>query len=88
MALRNWLLASETKVENGIVNEIVGVTDKIVKCSLEKLCVPHEVILNNLRLVGDEAHIFAFCLGLQVPESQVDSSGNVLEATKIHWRFS
>ena len=80
LALRNWLLASETKVENDLVNEIVGVNDKTVKGVLEKLCIPHEVILSNLKIVGDEAHIFAFCLGLHVPESQVDSSGNVLEA--------
>jgi len=80
LALRNWLLASETKADNAVVNEIVGVNDKTVKCSLEKLCIPHDVIINNLKIVGDEAHIFAFCLGLHVPEGQVDSSGTVLEA--------
>ncbi len=80
LALRNWLLASEKKIENGLVNEIVGVKDNIIKGFLEKLCIPHKVILNNLKMVGDEAHVFAFCLGLQVPEYQLDCSITVLEA--------
>jgi len=82
LALRNWLLASEIKVENGFVNKIVGVNDKKVKCSLEKLCIPHDVIITNLKIVNDEAHVFAFCLGLNVPECQVDSSGTVLETIR------
>ncbi|MFA5363934.1 MAG: DNA polymerase II large subunit [Candidatus Bathyarchaeia archaeon] len=80
LGLRTWLLASETKVVDGLVQEIVGVNDKPVKASLEKLCIQHDVVLNNLKIVGEEAHIFAFCLGLAVPDGQVDSSCKVLEA--------
>jgi len=81
-ALRNWLLDSETKEENAIVQEIVGLKDKAVKNILEKLCIPHQIVANKIKLVDDEAHALAFCLGLRVPESQVDSSGNVFEAIK------
>ncbi len=80
LRLRSWLLVSEINVENEIVTEIVGVKNEIVKELLEKLCVPHQVILRTLKLVGDEANIFAFCLGLNVPDNQVDSSWNVHEA--------
>jgi DNA polymerase II large subunit len=89
-ALKNWLLGSETKKEDTVVQEIVGLKDKPIKTILEKLCVPHEVIANKLKIVGDEAYILAFCLGLHVPDHEVDSSGSVLEAiqnfTGIHLR--
>jgi DNA polymerase II large subunit len=79
-ALRRWLLDSETKKENAVVQEIVGLKDKTIKTILEKLCIPHEAIANKLKIVGDEAHILAFCLGLHVPDSEIDSSGSVFEA--------
>jgi DNA polymerase II large subunit len=82
LALRKWMLVSEKKIEDGLVNEISGVKDKIIKGFLEKLCIPHEVILNNLKIVGDEAHVFAFCLGLQVPDCQLDFSISVLDAIR------
>ncbi len=79
-ALRNWLLDSETKKENATVQELVGVKDKIVKGVLEKLCIPHEVIADKIKIVDDEAHALAFCLGLNVPDRQIDSSENIFEA--------
>lgn len=79
-ALKTWLLASETKKENDVVHEIVGIKDEKVKAILEKLCVPHKVVTNKINLVDEEAHILAFCLGLSAPESQIDSSESVLEA--------
>jgi DNA polymerase II large subunit len=82
LALRNWLLASEIKVENTIVQEIVGVKDKSVKDILEKLCIQHEVILNTVRIVGDEAHIVAFCLGFNKPEFKIVTSEPVLDTIK------
>ena len=77
--LRNWLLTSNTKLEDGVVNEIVGLKDKTTKSILEKLCIPHNVITNTVVVKDDEAHILAFCLGLNSPDSVVDSSGNVFE---------
>ncbi len=77
--LRNWLLNSETKVEYTLVKEIVGLKDKAAKSILEKLCIPHTVIANSVLIKDDEAHILAFCLGLNAPDSMVDSSGSVFE---------
>ncbi|MEJ2241096.1 MAG: DNA polymerase II large subunit [Candidatus Bathyarchaeota archaeon] len=77
--LRNWLLNSKITIENNLVNEIIGVNEKAIKVILEKLCIPHEVVLTNLKIIGCNAHIFSFCLGLQRPESQLDFSIGVLE---------
>ena len=79
-ALRRWLLDSETKKENAVVQEIVGLKDKTIKTILEKLRIPHDVITNKLKIVDNEAYILAFCLGLHIPDRKVDSSGNVFEA--------
>jgi DNA polymerase II large subunit len=81
-ALRNWLLESEIKEENAVVQEIVGLKDKEIKNVLEELCIPHQIVANKIKLVDDEAHALAFCLGLKIPAGQVDSSGSVLEAIK------
>jgi DNA polymerase II large subunit len=79
-ALRNWPLDSDMKEDNAIVKEIVGLKDKTIKTILEKLCIPHQIMSNKIKLVDDEAHILTFCLGLQVPETQTDSSGSVFDA--------
>lgn len=79
-ALRNWLLTSEKKGENTIIQEIVGLEDKSIKSLLEKLCIPHEVIANNILMKNDEANIFAFCLGLHIPDSRISPSKSVLES--------
>ena len=80
LVLRKWLLSSETKVVDNTVQEIVGANDKTVKDLLEKLCIPHDVILNTLKIVGDQAHVFAFCLGLNSPETRIGSSETVMDA--------
>jgi DNA polymerase II large subunit len=82
LALRDWLFSSELKVENNIVQKIVGVKDNSVKVILEKLCIQHEVILNTLKILGDEAHVFAFCLGFNQPECKVEASEAVLDIIK------
>ncbi len=78
--LREWLLTSESQVEDAIVHEIVGLKDKTIKGLLEKLCIPHEVIANKIKIENDEARIFSFCLGLHAPKSQIDSSQSVFES--------
>lgn len=76
--LRNWLLTSDVKVEDDTVEEISGPKDKVAKIVLEKLCVPHAVIANSILVRDDEAHILAFCLGLNNHEF-LESSGTVFE---------
>jgi len=78
-ALRTWLLASEVEEADAVVQEIVGMKDDAIKHILEELCIPHQVIANKIKLVGDEAHALAFCLGLHSPEARIDSSESVFE---------
>ena len=78
-ALRKWLLASETKEDDAVVQEIVGLKDNETKHVLEELCIPHQIIANKIKLVDDEAHALAFSLGLHAPEARIDSSGSVFE---------
>jgi len=77
--LRDWILTSKTKIEDVVIKEIVGLKDKVAKSILEKLCIPHTIVANNIIIKNDEAHILAFCLGLNVPDAVVDSSGSVFE---------
>jgi DNA polymerase II large subunit len=78
--LREWLLTAECTVEDAVVHKIVGVKDKTIKGLLEKLCIPHDVVVNKIEIRNDEAHIFSFCLGLHTAKSQIDSSESVLES--------
>ncbi len=82
LILRNWLLNSIKKIENNIVIKIVGVNERPIKEILEKLCIPHEVEMKNLKIIDDEAHIFSYCLGLYHPDNKLDSSSDVLEAIR------
>ncbi len=77
--VRRWLLASETKIESGVVTEVVGVMEESVKASLERICVPHTVVEGGIKIDGGDAHVFAFCLGLQSPERRIDEGRSVLE---------
>ena len=78
-ALRDWLSASEAQSEGGVVTEIIGVMDEAVKRSLEEICVPHKTTNNILRLEGDDAHVFARCVGLTSSEREIDEGKSVLQ---------
>ncbi|UCH69929.1 MAG: DNA polymerase II large subunit [Candidatus Bathyarchaeota archaeon] len=77
--LRSWLLKSQTRGEDEIVSEITGPIDKSVKELLERICIPHNVIGKNIRLEGDEAHVFALCLGLRDSKARVVRAKPVLQ---------
>ncbi len=80
--LRSWLFKSETTGEDVIVTEIIGPLDKSVKELLERICVPHIVIEKNIKLEGDEAHVFAFCLGLRDTKARVARAKPVLQTIR------
>jgi len=80
--LRHWLLESQTEAENNIVTGITGVMSEPVKRLLEKICVPHKVIENHIKIEGEEAHVFALCLGLQAPKAKVIRAKPVLETVQ------
>lgn len=69
--LRRWLLNSKIKVKDEIVQEMTGPRNERIKELLERLCVPHRIVENCIRLENDEAHILAFCLGLQAPKARI-----------------
>jgi DNA polymerase II large subunit len=77
--LRSWLLNSKTRVETEIVKEITGANDGVIKGLLEKICVPHKIVEKIIQIEGDEAHVFAFCLGLHVPKARITRAKSVLD---------
>jgi DNA polymerase II large subunit len=80
--LRKWLLRCEIRKKNDAVSEITGSLDEFVKKLLERLCVPHRVIDDNIRVEKDDALIFAFCLGLHVPKARISHAKSVLGVIK------
>jgi DNA polymerase II large subunit len=83
--LRRWLLNSEIRVEDEMVQEVAGDTNDTVKKLLERICVPHSVLGNKIMLKGDDACVFAACLGWNKPQSGVAESESGLRA--IHKLF-
>ncbi len=80
--LRTWLFNSEIRKEGEVISELTGASDALVKKSLEKLCVPHEVVDEKIKIKGDDALIFAFCLGSHVPKKRISHDKPVLEVIK------
>jgi DNA polymerase II large subunit len=70
-ALRKWLLNSEVRAEAEVVREVRGAMDKAIKGVLERIGIPHKVVEDRIRIEKDEAHVFAFCLGLHAPKGRV-----------------
>ncbi len=77
--LRRWLFDSQVKIENGSVQEIRGRMEESIKKSLEKICIPHAVSRNEIKIKNDEALVFAKCLGFDVPEQRITHSQSALE---------
>ena len=77
--LRKWLLNSERQTKASVVQEITGAKNETIKVLLERICVPHEVVKNKIKIGNDEAHIFAFCLGLHAPKKMTVRSKTVFE---------
>jgi DNA polymerase II large subunit len=79
--LRKWLLNAEIKTEedDATVSAIFGMFDNEVKELLERLCLPHKVRNNKILIEGDEAYVFAFCLGWRLPELNTNFEGSILD---------
>jgi DNA polymerase II large subunit len=63
--LRKWLFNSEVKRKDDVVCEICGTNEADVKRALELLCLPHKVSRDQIIVDGEEAYVFAFCLGCE-----------------------
>lgn len=80
--LRMWLFNCEIRKESDGISEITGASDASVKRLLEKLCVPHKVVNEKIKIEKDDAVIFAFCLGLHVSKARISHSKPVLEVIR------
>jgi len=72
--LRRWLLNSQVKIEGGVIQEITGKLEENVKALLEKICISHTVLSGEVRIAGDDAIVFATCLGWNVSKSMISHS--------------
>jgi DNA polymerase II large subunit len=63
-SLRKWLLASEMVTEGDTICRIVGDANASIKEALETIWLQHKVSDGKIIVEGEDAHAFAFCLGL------------------------
>jgi len=78
--LRYWLSASKIESCNGKVTRIKGRLTPKIKEILERICIPHNVIGDEILIEGDDAHSFSFTLGLQSSgKKEIDEELSTLE---------
>ena len=81
--LRKWLLSSKVHVYNGSVIEIVGEMNETVHDLLVAICLPHRVVGSQISVEGEDAYVFAFCLGYEKPLNlDCDHDGRVLDVIR------
>jgi DNA polymerase II large subunit len=79
--LKTWLRNCETQHENGSVSKLIGETQTDVKLALEALCLPHRVFNGRLVVEGENAHVFAACMGHELMDDvDLSSVNSALEA--------
>jgi DNA polymerase II large subunit len=77
--LRSWLFSAKIKRENNKVCEVRGPVKAEIKNLLEKICIPHKNIRQEITIEGDEALAFSFSLGLHLPNRRVTGDKTTLE---------
>jgi DNA polymerase II large subunit len=80
--LRHWLMNSDVKGEDGKVSEIIGTMNETVKKTLERICVPHSIEENKIKIRSEEAVILAACLGWGSQKARVTHSKTVSETIR------
>jgi DNA polymerase II large subunit len=80
--LRSWLFNSKVEWKDGHILTIMGKMDLNVKNAMEMICLPHEVIDDEI-VIRDGSHALAFCLGYNIPDVDVSSVESVFEAINI-----
>jgi len=78
-SLRHWLLEARCLEKDNVICEIVGKMDKLTKRLLEKICMPHNIDENNIKIKGEDAYIFANCLGFREPKVRLSHERPVLD---------
>jgi DNA polymerase II large subunit len=77
--LRSWLLNSQIEIENNTIQEIVGEMEEPTKKLLEKICIPHLIFGDKIKITGDDAHAFGACLGWNDLKSTMSPSESVIK---------
>lgn len=77
--LREWALEAQRIEKDSLTIAISGKMDNSIKKSLEKICIPHKIMENKIIIEGDEAKIFAGCLGLRKPEVKLSQEKSVIK---------
>jgi len=78
--LRIWLSKSKIERHNGKVTRIKGRLTWKIKDMLERICIPHRVVGNEVYIEGDDAHSFSFTLGLHsLGKEEIDEESSTLE---------
>jgi DNA polymerase II large subunit len=78
--LKDWLLASEVVLEDGLAHRIVGAFEPNVSQALRRVFAPHRVQDGVIILEGDDACTFASCLGYGTSRSLDSSADSPLKA--------
>lgn len=80
--LRQWLLNSQVQREKEQISRITNELNATVKSVLERLCLPHRVVKNQIIIEGNEAFALATCLGFDSPTAKFDTAISSFEALK------
>jgi len=78
-SLRHWLLTAQRLEKDNMICGVIGKFDKMTKELLEKICIPHSIDKDNIKIESEDAHIFAQCLGLQKQKAKLSHEKSVLE---------
>ncbi|HXX87309.1 MAG TPA: DNA polymerase II large subunit [Candidatus Acidoferrum sp.] len=62
--LRQWVLNSRLQRSERTILQITGEFDANIKQAMEVLCLPHKVSEGKIIVEDEDAHAFAFCLGI------------------------
>ena len=80
--MRQWLLNSQFQRENEQISRITNELNATMKSILERLCLPHQVVKNQIIIEGNEAFALATCLGIDSPTAKFDTTISSFEALK------
>ncbi|MDW8048468.1 MAG: DNA polymerase II large subunit [Nitrososphaerota archaeon] len=77
--IRTWLISAQIEISEGKIKAMKGTFQPSIKEILEKICVPHKIISDQIFLEGDTAHAFAFTLGFHNPNGVIREDLSVIK---------
>jgi DNA polymerase II large subunit len=79
--LRQWLIACEVEMEDGVASKIVGEASDATISSLRKIFVQYKIVGGKILLVGEDAAALAFSLGYG--KTQAGQANSTLELLSL-----